>query len=102
MFGGSPCMWCITFHIIFINNFDQFLSYLYPETSLIISVLNFKHFFITRLFLVSTERSVFGNFFLNTFIIFLILFHSSLSLKVFAPGLVDSPPTSIMFAPSHH
>ena len=35
----------------------------------------------------------------NLMIVFFILSHSSFSLTVFEPGLVDSPPTSIIVAP---
>ena len=48
-------------------------------------------------FLVSKDI---GNlFFINNFKILLTLRHSKLSLIAFDPGLVDSPPTSIKFAP---
>ena len=50
-------------------------------------------------FLVSIEKHVFLYFFLNFLTTNLTLFHSTSGLIVFEPGLVDSPPTSIIVAP---
>ena len=44
-------------------------------------------------------NKLFLYFFLKFLITFLTLFHSFLDLIVFDPGLVDSPPISIISAP---
>ena len=61
-------------------------------------MLNAKDFFRTKLFLVSTE--VKNLFFFAYFNLFLILFHSVTLSTVFEYGLVDSPPISMISAPS--
>ena len=48
----------------------------------------------------SIDKHAFLCFFLKFFTIFSILLHSIFVKTVFEPGLVDSPPTSIMFAPA--
>ncbi len=53
---------------------------------------------MTRDFLVSNEIFNFGNFFLRNFTIFFILFHSTNGFISLEPGLVDSPPISIILA----
>ena len=61
-------------------------------------MLNANDFFRTKLFLVSTE--VKNLFFFAYFNLLLILFHSVALPTVFEFGLVDSPPISIISAPS--
>ena len=46
----------------------------------------------------SRDKGIF--FLISNFKILLILLHSKLSLTAFDPGLVDSPPISINFAPA--
>ena len=88
------------FEILYFFIFDRELtSYLKPETSLIKSILYLIPLSITSDFLVSKDKQLFLNFFLKFFKTYFILFHSFLGLIVFEPGLVDSPPTSIMSAP---
>ena len=47
----------------------------------------------------SIDNNIFGNFFLKFLIISSTLFHSTFCGIILDPGLVDSPPTSIMSAP---
>ena len=54
---------------------------------------------ITLDFLVSNEISWFEYFFFINWIVSVTLAISSCSLTDFAPGLVDSPPTSMIWAP---
>ena len=65
--------------------------------SLIISTPSSKTFFIVKEFLVSQDILI---YFYNSFIIGNILSISKFTLIGLAPGLVDSPPTSIISAPS--
>ena len=98
---GVPCMWCKINGIFFdFTTSKDFLSKFNPDTSLIISTPFLIPFIITLDFLVSKDNNAFGNFFLNLLIIIFILDHSCAALIVLDPGLVDSPPISMIFAPS--
>ena len=70
-----------------------------PETSLIRSTPYPIPLIIRSDFLVSKERQIFLFFFLNDLITSCTLFHSVIMSILFDPGLVDSPPTSIILAP---
>ena len=56
-------------------------------------------FIITSDLRVSTDKNILGYFFLNLVTTFSNLLHSILDGISFDPGLVDSPPTSMIFAP---
>ena len=77
-----------------------FVSYWNEDTSLKIAAPFFKAKLATLDFLVSIEK-IFSEYFLfislNTFF---ILFFSTKSSTLMKLGLVDSPPISIMSAPS--
>ena len=76
----------------------DFLSCLKPETSFIKSTPFLILLVIIVDFLVSIERAIllyFFEIFYNKF----NSIHSILSFTVLEPGLVDSPPTSIILAP---
>ena len=82
----------------FFNIFIILLSYLRPDTSFNKSIFNGNDFSKTKLFLVSKETKIL--FFFAYFIFDLILSHSTLLFNCIEFGRVDSPPISIISAPS--
>ena len=97
---GVPCIWWMIFHKFWFLIIEKdFESNLKHETSLMMSILCFKEKSITFDFLVSIDNKVLGNFFLNFFITCFTLWSSFFWDTIFEPGLDDSPPTSMIFAP---
>ena len=96
-------LWC-SLHMM--NTFHKFLFLILSKILIKFKTRNiinnicfiFNCIFHTKDFLVSIDNNVLGNFFLN-FLYFLTLCHSIFGEIIFDPGLVDSPPISIISAP---
>ena len=85
--------------IPFFKIYFEFVSKFKPEISFIILTPRLIPFSIISDFLVSNDTGIFLQVNFN---ISLILFHSVFELTPLEPGLVDSPPISIIFAPEEN
>ena len=95
-------MECININgtLFVLKNLMDCLSYLSPETSFTRFILCFNASFMTADFLVSIDRKTFFCSFLIREMTGTTLLISSFILICFDPGRVDSPPRSIISAPS--